>query len=58
MDRRRNPLKTGRRCAICKKPGGSGFTFALRLLGYDVPKSEMGYAHSRCIQQVKAKKTN
>lgn len=36
-------------CWVCGKVGGSGFTTALRLAGYDVQKNEIGYAHSPCM---------
>lgn len=39
-------------CAICGKPNGSGFTTALRALGYDVPPGTMAYAHNTCLHRV------
>lgn len=47
MDR----IAKGRRCKICGKLGGMGSTTILRALGYDIPKGEIGYAHSSCFQK-------
>lgn len=57
------PGKAGRRCHICKRIGGSGSTAILRLLGYDIPKGQIGYAHSDCVarerrRQAKAQEAN
>jgi hypothetical protein len=45
----------GRKCALCGKPGGTGFTTALRLLGYNYAKGEIGYAHSNCLVRARRK---
>lgn len=42
-------LATGRCCWVCGKPGGGGFTTALRHAGYDVPRGTMAYAHYGCM---------
>jgi hypothetical protein len=39
-------------CWVCGKVGGSGFTHALRLFGYDT-SGQIGYAHNRCIDRLK-----
>jgi hypothetical protein len=45
----------GRRCAICNKLGGTGFTTALRLAGIPIPEGQIGYAHPDCLQRQRAK---
>lgn len=37
-------------CWICGKPGGAGFTHALRWMGYRMESGEMGYAHPVCVK--------
>jgi hypothetical protein len=51
MQRATPELKEGRCCWVCGKVGGSGFTWALRAAGYDVPKGTMAYAHNNCMQK-------
>lgn len=46
----------GRRCMICGKIGGMGSTTILRMLGYDIPVGQIGYAHSSCFQKARKKK--
>lgn len=41
--------RPGRHCAVCGRPGGSGFAVALRAAGYDVPRGAMAYAHASCM---------
>lgn len=55
MSRIMGDLAKGRRCAICGKLGGMGSTTILRMLGYQIPDREIGYAHSNCIQKARAK---
>jgi hypothetical protein len=50
-ERAEKQLTMGRCCWVCGKPGGQGFTIALRLAGYRVPAGEMGYAHNDCMQR-------
>lgn len=51
--RHRKMLPEARCCWICGKPGGMGFTRALRLAGYDVPAGEIGYAHAPCLMRAR-----
>lgn len=52
MKKRHKPqLKEGRCCWVCGKPGGAGFTTALRHAGYDVPAGTMAYAHPNCMSK-------
>lgn len=44
-------IPNGRCCWVCGKPGGSGFTSALRIAGYDIPRGQIGYAHSPCMSR-------
>lgn len=48
----REATLTGRRCMICNRIGGTGFTTALQLLGYNVPKGEIRYAHGDYISKL------
>lgn len=48
-------LEVGRCCWICGRVGGGGFTTALRLLGYDVKRGEIAYAHNRCVSREQRK---
>lgn len=50
MQRRTVTKTEGRKCLICAKDGGIGFTTALRLSGIFVPEGHIGYAHSDCFQ--------
>lgn len=45
----------GRRCAICRRIGGAGSTTILRLLGIEIPRGEIGYAHSSCVANERRK---
>lgn len=45
-------FKKGRCCWICGRMGGSGFTFALRRAGYNVPPQQIAYAHTDCMQRI------
>lgn len=38
-------------CWVCGKPGGAGFTNALRQAGYELKHGEMGYAHPQCMRK-------
>jgi hypothetical protein len=38
-------------CWVCGKPGGGGFTSALRDFGYDVPKDTVAQAHEGCMSR-------
>lgn len=52
MQQRHKPkLAEGRCCWVCGRPGGAGFTTALRHAGYAVPSGAMAYAHNRCMQR-------
>ena len=46
----------GRTCWICGKAGGTGFTAALRLLGYEVPRGTIAYAHGNCLAKAKLRR--
>lgn len=46
----------GRTCWVCGKAGGTGFTAALRALGYDVPPHVIAYAHNDCLAKAKLRK--
>lgn len=44
----------GRCCWVCGKPGGAGFTIALKLLGAeDILPGQIGYAHSDCLHDLR-----
>jgi hypothetical protein len=45
----------GRHCWVCGKVGGAGFTYALLIAGYDVPKGQIGYAHHNCMARANRK---
>ena len=45
--------RPGRKCAICGKMGGTGFTTALRLAGVKIPEGQIGYAHADCLHKLR-----
>jgi len=50
IERHKPALAEGRCCWVCGRPGGAGFTTALRLAGYAVPaRGVIAYAHNRCM---------
>lgn len=55
MKRAKRRLKSGRCCWVCGRPGGEGFTSALRQIGYEVPMNIVAHAHPRCMQQAARK---
>ena len=38
-------------CWVCGRPGGYGFTEALRGAGYRMPDHTIGYAHATCMRR-------
>lgn len=52
--RAKKQVETARCCWVCGKLGGSGFTTALRLAGYEMEPGHLGYAHNKCMVRASA----
>jgi len=50
-DRAEKQLANARCCWVCGRPGGDGFSVALRFAGYRVGPQQNGYAHPDCMQR-------